>query len=481
MAKAEKRRMSCSPVLKVNRANRLVCSAPSCEKEDTHGGTSDHIYDNARKGRNIARDWPFCDARQTTTSSDMTGGIFMFGLFCVGLSALAIAAVLAPLRRGQASETTSDSGTDTDIDIYRDQLVEVDRDLARGVLDITEAERTRVEISRRLLHADANTRTATTVAPRTANRVVMPVLAAAILLGAGGIYLQLGAPGYGDVSRAQRIAAGEERRENRPSQQDAENANPETDAISQADAGTREILQALRAAAFERPYEVRAWAYLAQTEASIGNMQRAARAQERTIALLGDAAIDTDFVRLLDFLVISAQGFVSPEVEAITVSLLQSDPDNTAAHYYAGLLYAQNDRPDRAFGFWRRVVEDSDQGTLYWDFAASKISDVAAQLGIDYALPDQRGPTASDLAAAQDLTDQDRNAMIQGMVAQLADRLATEGGSPQDWARLISSLTVLGEVETALIVLAEAEATFGGDVQAVQILRRAAQEAGLIE
>ena len=411
----------------------------------------------------------------------MTSWIIIFGLICLALTALSIAAVLAPLWRSDGADATPDFGADTDIDIYRDQLAEVDRDLARGVLDATEADRTRVEISRRLLHADANTRSATTGAPHSANRAVMIVLAAAMVLGAGALYWQLGAPGYDDFPRAQRIAEGEERRENRPSQQAAEQANPETDAISQADAGTREILQALRGAAFERPDEVQAWAYLAQIEASVGNMQRAARAQEQTIALLGDAAVDTDFVRLLDFLVIGTQGYVSPEVEAITVSLLQADPDNTAAQYYAGLLYAQNDRPDRAFGFWRRVVEDGDQDTLYWDFAAGQIENVAAQLGIDYALPDQRGPTADDLAAAQDMTDQDRNAMIQGMVGQLADRLATEGGPPQDWARLISSLAVLGENETALTVLAEAEASFGGDVQAVEILRRAAQEAGLIE
>jgi cytochrome c-type biogenesis protein CcmH len=411
----------------------------------------------------------------------MTSWIIIFGLICLALTALSIAAVLAPLWRSDGADDTPVFGADTDIDIYRDQLAEVDRDLARGVLDATEADRTRVEISRRLLHADANTRSATTGAPHGANRAVMIVLAAAMVLGAGALYWQLGAPGYDDFPRAQRISEGEERRENRPSQQAAEQANPETDAISQADAGTREILQALRGAAFERPDEVQAWAYLAQIEASVGNMQRAARAQEQTIALLGDAAVDTDFVRLLDFLVIGTQGYVSPEVEAITVSLLQADPDNTAAQYYAGLLYAQTDRPDRAFGFWRRVVEDGDQDTLYWDFAAGQIENVAAQLGIDYALPDQRGPTADDLAAAQDMTDQDRNAMIQGMVGQLADRLATEGGPPQDWARLISSLAVLGENETALNVLSEAEASFGGDVQAVEILRRAAQEAGLIE
>ena len=411
----------------------------------------------------------------------MTLGIIIFWLVCATVTALAIAAVSAPLRREYAPNAKPDYGADTDIDIYRDQLKEVDRDLARGVLDTTEAERTRIEISRRLLHADANTRNSVIGAPHSSTSVVVAVLAVAVLLGAGGIYYKLGAPGYGDVPRAQRIADGEERRENRPSQEEAESANPEIDAISQADNSTREILQALRGVALNRPYEVRAWAFLARTEASVGNMQRASRAQERVIALLGDAAIDLDYVRLLDFLVTGVKGYVSPEVEAITFSLLQSDPDSTAGQYYAGLLYAQNDRPDRAFSFWRSVIEDSDTDALYWNSAANQISSVAAQLGIDYALPGQRGPTADDLAEAQDMTNQDRNTMIKDMVGQLADRLATEGGPPQDWARLISSLVVLGETETSLNVLSEAEKTFGGDVQAVEILRRAAREAGLIK
>ena len=411
----------------------------------------------------------------------MTFGLIIFWLVCAAVTTLAIAAVYAPMWREYAPDAKPDIGADTDIDIYRDQLEEVDRDLARGLLDTAEADRTRVEISRRLLYADTNTRNSVTSAPRTSTSVVMAVLAIAILLGAGVTYYKLGAPGYGDVPRAQRIADSEKRRENRPSQEDAEGANPEIDAISQADISTREILLALRGVAFERPYEVQAWTFLAKTEASVGNMQRASRAQERAISLMGEAAIGPDYARLLDFLVTGVQGYVSPEVEAITVNLLQSDPDNTAGQYYAGLLYAQNDRPDRAFSFWRSVIENSDQDTLYWNSAASQISDVAAQLGIDYALPDQRGPTADDLAEAQDMTDQDRNTMIKGMVRQLADRLATEGGPPQDWARLISPLAVLGETETSLIVLSEAETIFGGDVQAVGILRSAAKEVGLIK
>ncbi|HCP80661.1 MAG TPA: c-type cytochrome biogenesis protein CcmI [Octadecabacter sp.] len=407
----------------------------------------------------------------------MNNELIIFGLTCVVLAVLAVGAVFTPLWRGR----TREAAEDTDINIYRDQLLEVDRDLARGVLDEAEAERTRTEVSRRLLTADANARATSTGAPQRVSRAVALILAAALIAGAGGLYWELGAAGYGDVPRAERIAIGEERRANRPSQLEAEADSPEFDSISLAEPETAEILQALRAAAFERADEVQAWAYLAQVEASVGNMQRAARAQERTIALLGDTVTEADYVRLLDFLVIGTQGYVSPEAETITVRILQNNPESTPALYYAGLLYAQNDRPDRAFNFWRNVVENGEQDTMYWDFAASQISDIAAQLGMDYALPEQRGPSNADLEAAEDMTTEERQQMIQGMVSQLADRLASEGGPPQDWARLVSSLAILGENETALTVLAEAETIFGADIQAVQIVRRAAQEAGLIE
>ncbi|MCF2904192.1 c-type cytochrome biogenesis protein CcmI [Octadecabacter sp. CECT 8868] len=409
----------------------------------------------------------------------MTGEWIIFGLICAALLALAVLAMFGPMWRTRLKD--AEGKVDTDIDIYRDQLREVDRDLERGVLDEAEAARTRTEISRRLLAADAGARSEAQDAPRTASRTVAAVLSIGLIGAAAGLYFSLGAFGYGDVPRAVRLAASEERRAERPLQLEAEAANPILDAITQAEPETAEILQALRGATFERPDDIQGWAYLAQVEASIGNMQRAARAQERTISMLGDTATNEDYVRLLDFLVIGTRGYVSPEAETIALTILRRDPTNLPALYYAGLMYAQNDRPDRAFDLWRRVVEGGDQSIFHWRLAASQIEDVAAQLAIDYALPDQRGPSAEDLEAAEDMAPEDRQAMIQGMVSQLADRLATEGGPPQDWARLISSLMVLGEEDTARTILAEAELAFGGDVQAVGIVRAAAREAGLIE
>lgn len=405
----------------------------------------------------------------------MTVEFIIFALIGVALAALAAAAVIAPLWMGRAKGGPES----TDIDIYRDQLGEVDRDLACGVLDAVEAERTRTEISRRLLNADAEARAQLADAPRGLSRVVAVVLGLGLLASAGALYGVLGAPGYGDVPRAQRIAIGEERRAIRPLQLEAEANVPIRDTLDQFDEQTRELIQTRRATVFEQPQNIEAWSILAQTEAAIGQFHRATRAQEQIVALKGEDATLDDFGQLLDLMVASTQGYVSPEAETVALSILRQDADNFPALYYAGLMYAQNDRPDRAFALWRRVVEEGEPGTLHHDFASDQIVSVARQLGTDYAVPDQRGPTAEDLETAEDMSPEDRQAMIQGMVGQLADRLATEGGPPQDWARLITALVVLGEDDTARTVLAEAEAIFGGDVQAVNILRRAAEEAGL--
>lgn len=401
----------------------------------------------------------------------MIGFIFI----AAALTLLCIVAIVRPFWRN----THADGNQNTDMAIYRDQLSEVERDLARGVLDETEAERTRTEISRRLLTADADARANNIDAPRETNRAVAIFVAVGLGSATVGLYAALGAPGYRDVPRDLRIAAGEERRENRPSQLDAEALVPIDDTLDDFDEATRELILTRRAATFERPGDAPAWVILAQTEAAIGQYHRATRAAEQAIVVAGENADIDDHVRLLDLMVAGTQGYVSPEAEIVALNILRNNPENVPAQYYAGLMYAQNDRPDRAFALWRQVIENSPQGTLHWSFTASQIDQVAAQLGIDYALPDQRGPTAQDLEAAEDMSLEDRQVMIQGMVTSLAERLATEGGPPQDWARLITSLMAIDQPEAAAVVLGEAEEIFGADLQAVNVLRRAAQEAGL--
>jgi len=112
----------------------------------------------------------------------------------------------------------------TDIAIYRDQLAEVARDLERGVLSEDEAERTRTEIARRLLAADKAGLGASTTGPERTSRVLAIVVVLGVGLGALALYASLGVPGYPDLPLAERLAAADEMRANRPSQLEGEAA-----------------------------------------------------------------------------------------------------------------------------------------------------------------------------------------------------------------------------------------------------------------
>jgi cytochrome c-type biogenesis protein CcmH len=85
------------------------------------------------------------------------------------------------------------------------------------------------------------------------------------------------------------------------------------------------------------------------------------------------------------------------------------------------------------------------------------------------------------MAYAANMSEEDRTAMIEGMVAQLSARLASDGGTAEDWARLINAYGVLGETDRALAIYQEAELVFAGSQTALAAIRAAAASAGIAE
>lgn len=366
--------------------------------------------------------------------------------------------------------------------IYIDQLAEVDRDLTRGVIDAAEAERVRTEIARRLLAADRDEPATTSDAPRRATVVTTGLAIAAIIGGTFGLYHAVGSPGYGDQPRAARIAASDEMRATRPSQAEAEAQVAAFVAANRIvpPPEIQTVVDDLRAALAENPDDLAGWQVLTDFETRTGNLAAAAAAMAQVIRIKGDTATADDLVGLVDRMVFSAQGYVSPEAEAVLDRIAALAPDNLGLLYYAGLLYAQTDRADLAFELWRRVIENGGD-SLHARLARDGIADVAWLSGRDYTPPDTPGPSAGDVAAAADMAPEDREAMIRGMVEQLSGRLATQGGTAEEWARLITSLGVLGESTQAGAIWAEAQGVFADRPEDLEIIRAAAVEAGLSE
>lgn len=402
----------------------------------------------------------------------------IFWATAIALAILVTLFVGVPLlQRGQREDNRQDSA---DVALYQDQLAEVDRDLARGVLDPEEAERTRTEIARRLLAADQSTPAQTATAPTGLSRTVIAVAFLAILGGGGALYWQLGAPGYPDIPRAERLANAADMLRNRPTQAEAEaRASDLPRPTVTLPEDQQQIVTRLREIVADNPDELQGWLYLANIERTVGDFAAAARAQNEVIRLKGDDATTEDLSYLVDMMVAAANGIITIEAQAVLNEIVTRDGDSLVAAYYMGQLYAQTDRPDLAFRLWRDVVENGESDSLHVRLARGQIEEAAFNAGLDYTLPPERGPSAADIAAASDMSAEDRDAMIRGMVAQLSDRLASEGGPASDWARLISAYGVLGDVNQAEAIWLEAREVFGTSDAAMETLRAAAQSAGV--
>lgn len=369
-----------------------------------------------------------------------------------------------------------------DVQVYRDQLAEIERDGMRGIIPADEAARMQLEVSRRLLAAD---KVGPQIAARGPGWPVTALLTGAALIGSAALYYRIGAPGYPDMSLSDRIAIADEARRSRPDQAAAETAlGPRTEIA--VDPDLNELMHKLRSAVATRPDDLQGQAFLAQYEGEIGNHAAAARAQAQVVRLRGKDASAIDHLQLADLLIRAAEGYVSPEAEDALTATLTAEPENGMARYYSGLLMAQTGRPDLGFALWQRLAETSAPNDPWMPPLRSGIAGLAELAGVDYAAvtapaSGAAGPDAAALAEAATMSDTDRQAMIGGMVEQLANRLATEGGTGDDWARLITSLGVLGENDRARAILAEAKTVFASSAPDLALLQIAAASAGIAD
>ena len=409
-----------------------------------------------------------------------------FWLIAAAAALLTAALLVLALLRGGRSQVPPAA---YDLQVYRDQLKEVEKDLARGVVSKEDAERVRLEVSRRILEADRALAKGDAAgrAPRAASVVAGALAVALVGGGALMLYQRVGAPGYPDLPLQARLKAADEVRANRPSQSDAEDQMPAMPQIADPDPRHVELVEKLRDVVKQRGDDVQGYTLLARNEAMLGNFREAYIAQSKVIELNGDKATAEDFATFADLMILAAGGYVSPQAEAALVQALDRDPKNGTARYYAGLMYAQTGRPDITFQYWRPLLESSNPDAPWVAPIRAQIEEVAMRAGVDYRPPAPdggpalRGPNAADMAAAADMTPEERMEMIRGMVEGLSERLATEGGSPAEWARLVNALGTLGETDRAAAIWAEAQQVFADNPEALATVRASAERVGVAE
>ena len=374
---------------------------------------------------------------------------------------------------------------DQEQQFYKAQLAEVERDVARGVLLPQDAEQLHAEIARRLLQYAKNKASSDAHASPKIWLTFSAVLTTCLLTGGSlGLYQLFGTPGYDDLSQKSRIARSKELHATRPSLEQYLAQLPPLDAPAPNSTYT-DLIEKLRQTVAERPNDLEGHVLLARTEASLQNFMAASIAQESVIRLKGANATVEDHFDYAELLILAGRGYVSPEAENALERVLSLQNDHKPALYYMGLLLVQIDRPDRAFRLWQRLLGEAEADSPWLEPIRSQLNGVAIAAGLtDFELPPlpiKRGPSQEELEAAGEMSAGDRQSMIESMVEGLAERLGTDGGSPEEWAKLLRALTVLGRVEDAISIYNEAQVAFADHTAALAAIQETAEILGIVE
>jgi cytochrome c-type biogenesis protein CcmH len=384
----------------------------------------------------------------------------LFWFTAAVLTALALFFLLRPLTRGGVTEQPRSA---YDLAIYRDQLDELGRDVARGVLSEAEAASARLEIERRLLASQP--RGAAPAKPGLSGlslRVVAAVTLVAVPGLALGLYLGLGSPDLPDAPLAAR--QGERK-------------------VLAADGGldlpkARKMLEEKLAT---QPDSLQGWMLLARTDAALGDWPAARAALDKALALSNRSpdVLEADG----DLLVSEAQGEVTPQAEAVLQEAAKARPDLFRARYYLGLAKAQRDDMAGAIAAWKALLADAPADAPWADTVKKAVAEAerqqeggAAPVG---SAPPQGQPPA-EMAAIMKLPPADRMNAIRGMVDGLAARLAQDPNDLDGWKRLARSYRVLGETQKSADAYGKA-AALAPDDMSLLLGQADALQAGLAE
>ena len=342
-----------------------------------------------------------------------------------GLTLVVLALLVAPLLRPRAPPARR---LDYDLEVYKDQLAELERDAARGLIAPAEAAAARLEIQRRILAAGSEAAPAPRARPA-------PALILALVLGlpfaGGALYLGLGRPGL-------------------PSQSALREAPP-------ADPALAKKLAALEATARAKPTSLEDRLALADFEFENRRFRAAAESYRIALALANGRA---DIAGLYgEALTRAAGGLVTEPARKAFEQALKTEPKDPRANFFLGMADAQAGKPRAALERWLRLEAGSPAGASWLATLRQEMQRVAREAEIDLAAlrrelklgaaAPERGPTQRDIEDAEKLSPEARMQMIRGMIANLEAKLKDNPKDLDGWKRLGRARMVLDEFAKA--------------------------------
>ncbi len=341
--------------------------------------------------------------------------------------AVVTAAVLVVvLRPAFAAASRAAPGGLADVAVYKDQLADLDRQLARGQVDASEYDSLRTEIARRILRVSTGAASPSPKPTAPGSRTVPLVAALLVPLAAVGLYARLGSPLVPD--------------------------RPVVESRQGARATAADLIAKVEARLAEHPEDGRGWDAIAPVYFRLQRYAESADAYGRAAKLLGETP-----PRLAGFAeatVLAHDGIVVDAARAAYEKLRVAEPARFEPRFWLALADEQDGKRDKAAAEYRRMLADAPADVSWRAMVEQRLAAVTGQA---------RGPTEADIKASSGMAPAERSAMIDGMVEGLAQRLKANGRDPEGWEKLITSYATLKKPDLAKSALSDARSALAGD------------------
>lgn len=417
------------------------------------------------------------------------------------MTALAAVAVAAPFLRQKGGAVAPES---KELDVYRDQLKEIEREEKAGLIRPSESVEARKEIARRLLAAEQLAKPKDDAKPSGDRTYAAIGVAGVVAIGSTILYANMGWPDLPGQPSANRTASAVA-----PSikavedvatggQDGVANTAPAEVAGGQAKqpVGTVDDMIGRLVKRLETDtnnpdgWRMLGWAYFSQDRFA-DSAAAYARAIEQNPSL---GSLKT---ARGEALVRAAGGTVNDDALALFIEATKQDAKDPRARYFTGLKKEQSGDRSAALDDWIGILNETSPSEPWAADLRQRTESLASELKVDISTrltaaatpptaaarggvldaiqtPGQtpgadaqppapaaeKGPTAEDVKKSQDMAPQDRTAMIRGMVDSLQTRLEKSPRDADGWIKLIRSRKVLGEDDAAKSALAKAVAAF---------------------
>jgi cytochrome c-type biogenesis protein CcmH len=356
----------------------------------------------------------------------------------LAMTVAAVMAVLWPLSRHYAVTRQADPDTQ----FYREQIAEIDRDQARGVLLPSEAEAAKAEAARRLLRATGphHGHFAAVGEPALRRRRAASTLALSIIpILALATYEIYGSPQVLSGPPAAQMP------------QQAGNVDLMT-AVAQIESHLA-----------KNPQDGRGWEVIAPVYMRMGRIDDAVKAYGAAVRYLPP---DADrFASYGEALVLAKDGLVSGEAQQAFEQAVKLDAASPRARFYLARAAVQDGQIEKAKAAYAELLSTSPADAPWVGAVQQELASLGApQAATGPAGEPRIGPEA-----------------IAGMVAGLASRLEAQGGTAEEWARLMRSYAVLGQRDKAMAAARRAREALAQDNAALKTIDTMAQELKLTD